>query len=112
VVIEFDRIQTHLGPAPFYARLVNLLPADAAGLSHPLSLVTDPRGGQLVRGFVSRSSAERTELADPDVPGVAKIDLGEAAALPAGLRMVWKTEVLAAPSNIRPPEIKTTVSMQ
>ncbi len=81
VVIEFDRVQTHAGWAPFYARLVAV-----------------------------SGAASREHLTDPAIPGMAKIDV--AGELAAGTRLIWKTELLAAPKEAGSPQLGTSMEMR
>jgi tetratricopeptide (TPR) repeat protein len=83
-VIELDKIQTHSGWAPFYARLVS------------------------AAGAVPISSA--SEFAEPVIPGVAKINL--AGEMAAGTRLIWKTELLAAPKDAGSPQLGTSMEMR
>jgi len=93
VMVEFDRIQTRGGWAPFYARLVSV--AGAA----PISAQVQKRTAR--------------EFAEPDIPGVAKIGLvSESAELAAGTRMIWKTELLAAPKEAGSPQLGTSMEMR
>jgi tetratricopeptide (TPR) repeat protein len=85
LLIELDRVQTHHGWEPFYARLVS------------------------VSGAQIEKSASG-ELAQPDIPGAAKIVL--TGGLAAGTRMVWKTELLAAPKDAGTPQLGTSMEMR
>jgi tetratricopeptide (TPR) repeat protein len=97
VVIELDRVQTRTGWAPFYARMVALPSTAQNGAESPAPSI----------------AGDRTPLADPEIPGVAKIMFaGGSTGLAIGTRMTWRTESAElAPSGSRPPQLKTSVGM-
>ncbi len=106
VVIELDRVQTLSGWAPFYAHLVSL----ASNIPQARTDREDTRRGA---NPPARKSADSAMLADPEIPGVAKISfLSRSAELPAGTQMIWKTEPLLAPTDARAPQLNTSVEMQ
>ncbi len=97
IIIEFDRVQTRNGWVPFYARMVSPSPTSPGASS--VSVIS--------------SSADHAKLSDPEVPGVAKIDLASGnSILAAGTQMTWKTELLAASPESRPPQLNTPMGLQ
>lgn len=105
IIVEFDRIQMKSGWAPFYARLVSV-----SGSSQITAEILEARKVPDAGPLDPRSSIV---AADPEIPGVAKIDLphGPVAELPAGTKMAWKTESLGMPIQMRQPELSTPISI-
>ena len=105
IVIEFDRVKTERGWAPFYARLVSLTPATQARIED-----TDAKKESLP---VNRHDKDGALLPDPHIPGVAILDLtSPSVQLAIGTKMVWKTEPLVAPVSAGQPQLNTSVSLK
>jgi hypothetical protein len=100
VVIELDRVQTRNGWAPFYARMVSFSSASQASVK---SIVPSLNGAEF---------GDRTVLSEPEIPGVTRITFASGSAgLAAGTRMIWRTELAEPTTESRPPQLKTSVSM-
>ena|GEM_PF-3127107 len=96
VTIELDRVKTREGWAPFYAHIVSLAAT-----------------AQAKAEGAGQESGERTTPADPEIPGVARIDFaGKSGELAAGTQMIWKTEPLAAPTEAHAPQLGTSMGMR
>ena len=104
MVIELDRVQTRNGWAPFYARMISLA-------STPQVRV-EGSGPQDNENHLQSRSTNSVVMADPEIPGVAQVGFtGNPAEVPAGTRLVWKTEPLVMQIEARPPQLNTSVTM-
>ena len=106
VIIQFDRVHTRLGWAPFYAQLVSISGSPEA---HVRGGNSDQQTAQSLR-----AADDYVELTEPEIPGVATITFSsKAAEVPTGAQMIWKTEpLLVAPKDALVPQMSTSMEMK
>jgi len=103
VVIELDRVETRKGWAPFYAHLVSLAENVQARITGTQASANAVSAGR-------KFYADNLAMPDPEVPGVAVLEFTSGSSeLPAGTRMIWKTERLATATESRAPQLETAV---
>ncbi len=104
LMLQFDRVQTSSGWAPFYAQLTKL------GTTAARVEGQAPQD-QLVHTLLVSDNS--TDLTEPDIPGIATIifNAGETE-LSSGTQMIWKTQpLLVEHKDALTPQLNTSMSM-
>jgi hypothetical protein len=106
LIVEFDRVHTRSGWAPFYAQLLSIRGSNQA---HVRSANSDQQSSRNLR-----TTSDYEELIEPEIPGVAIIDFSsKTAELPAGTQLVWRTKpLLVTPKDALVPQTSTSLDMK